>query len=64
MSHNSIAFRGFWHYAGGVKFLTRQEQLFLGIVIGLLLTGLGVKWYRTAHPAAVQKELPAAAGVQ
>jgi hypothetical protein len=34
-----------------VKFLTRQEQMFLAVVLGLLLTGLGVKWYRTAHPA-------------
>ncbi|HUE36701.1 MAG TPA: hypothetical protein VMO20_04875 [Candidatus Acidoferrum sp.] len=34
-----------------MKFLTRQEQLFLAVVLGLLLTGLLVKWYRTAHPA-------------
>jgi hypothetical protein len=31
--------------------LTRQEQLVLTIVIGLLLTGWAVKAYRTAHPA-------------
>ncbi|MGA3265719.1 MAG: hypothetical protein ABSE16_02730 [Verrucomicrobiota bacterium] len=30
--------------------LTKQEQLVLCIVLGLLLTGLLVKWYRTAHP--------------
>jgi hypothetical protein len=35
----------------GVKFLTKQEQLFLGIVIGLLVTGWLVKWYRASHPA-------------
>lgn len=38
--------------------------MFLAIVIGLLLTGLGVKWYRTAHPGAAQKEPAAAAAVQ
>jgi hypothetical protein len=31
--------------------LTRQEQLVLCIVAGLLLTGWAVKWYRAAHPA-------------
>jgi len=35
-----------------VKFLTKQEQLFLAVVLGLLLTGWCVKLYRTAHPAA------------
>ena len=30
--------------------LTKQEQLFLCIVLGLLLTGWAVKTYRTAHP--------------
>jgi hypothetical protein len=34
-----------------VKFLTRQEQLFLAAVLGLLLIGWSVKFYRTAHPA-------------
>ena len=33
-----------------VNRLTKQEQLVLCIVLGLLLTGLFVKWYRTAHP--------------
>jgi hypothetical protein len=32
--------------------LTKQEQLFLVVVLGLLLTGWLVRWYRTAHPAA------------
>ncbi|HZF00748.1 MAG TPA: hypothetical protein VE344_02530 [Methylomirabilota bacterium] len=31
--------------------LTKQEQLVLCIVLGLLLTGWAVKFYRTAHPA-------------
>jgi hypothetical protein len=38
------------HYIPSVNRLTKQEQLFLIIVLGLLLTGLMVKWYRTAHP--------------
>jgi hypothetical protein len=29
--------------------LTRQEQMVLCVVIGLLLTGWAVKWYRAAH---------------
>jgi hypothetical protein len=33
-----------------VNRLTKQEQLVLCIVIGLLLTGWAVKVYRTAHP--------------
>ncbi|HVU08903.1 MAG TPA: hypothetical protein VHG89_10205 [Verrucomicrobiae bacterium] len=40
--------------------LTRQEQLFLCVVLGLLLTGWVVKAYRTAHPptAAIQSAKP------
>ncbi len=34
-----------------VNRLTKQEQLVLCIVIGLLLTGWAVKAYRTAHPS-------------
>ena len=33
-----------------MKWLTKQEQVVLCIVIGLLLTGLLVKYYRTTHP--------------
>jgi hypothetical protein len=36
-----------------VNRLTKQEQLFLVIVLGLLLTGWAVKTYRTAHPPTV-----------
>jgi hypothetical protein len=32
--------------------LTKQEQLVLCILFGLLLTGWAVKAYRTAHPLA------------
>lgn len=31
--------------------LTKQEQLVLCLVLGLLLVGWAVKTYRTAHPA-------------
>jgi len=37
-------------YSVRVNRLTKQEQLFLIIVLGLLLTGMAVKTYRTAHP--------------
>lgn len=35
-----------------MKWLTKQEQIVLCIVIGLLLTGLLVKYYRDSHPSA------------
>jgi hypothetical protein len=45
-------------YIGSVSFLTKQEQMVLCLVVLLLLTGLAVKTYRTAHPAAVAVPLP------
>jgi hypothetical protein len=36
-----------------MKGLTKQEQLVLCIVMGLLLTGWAVKTYRAAHPPPV-----------
>ena len=39
------------HYIARVNYLTKQEQLVLCIVLGLLVTGWAVKAYRTAHPA-------------
>jgi hypothetical protein len=39
--------------------LTKQEQLVLCVVLGLLLTGWLVKTYRTAHPPAIPTQ-PAA----
>jgi hypothetical protein len=33
-----------------MNWLTRQEQLVLGIALFLLLVGLAVKTYRTANP--------------
>jgi hypothetical protein len=49
-----------------VNRLTKQEQLVLCIVLGLLLTGWMVKVYRTAHPNAgtKQSEGPATAVTQ
>lgn len=40
--------------------LTKQEQLVLCLVLGLLLMGWAVKTYRTAHPptAIVQHATP------
>jgi hypothetical protein len=36
-----------------MNYLTKQEQLVLSLVLGLLLIGWMVKAYRTAHPPAV-----------
>jgi len=36
--------------------LTKQEQLVLCVVLGLLLTGWAVKRYRTAHPPPTAAE--------
>jgi hypothetical protein len=44
-----------------VNRLTRQEQLVICIVCGLLLVGWAVKTYRTAHPVAVTTPNAAAA---
>jgi hypothetical protein len=48
-----IALRRLSRYTNRVKFLTRQEQLVLAVVLGLLLTGLCVKYYRSGHPAQI-----------
>jgi hypothetical protein len=37
--------------------LTKQEQLVLGLVLALLITGWAVKAYRTAHPPGQTKNL-------
>jgi hypothetical protein len=41
-----------FRYINDVNHLTKQEQLFLIVVLGLLLTGWAVKTYRAAHPPA------------
>ena len=43
-------------YIPGVKWLTKQEQLVLTVVIGLLLTGWAVRTYRTAHPTVAARQ--------
>jgi hypothetical protein len=43
-------------YLNAVSHLTKQEQFVLCVVIGLLLTGWGVKAYRQAHPPIVAVE--------
>jgi hypothetical protein len=40
----------FFRYVTAMICLTKQEQMVLCVVLGLLLTGLAVKTYRTAHP--------------
>jgi len=37
--------------------LTPQEMLILCIVFGLLVTGLAVKYYRTAHPPTTSSQV-------
>jgi hypothetical protein len=46
--------RDFFRYIIRVNRLTKQEQMFLIIVLGLLLTGWAVKTYRTAHFTATK----------
>ena len=41
-----------FRYLVRVNRLTKQEQLVLCVVLGLLLTGWAVKTYRAAHPPA------------
>jgi hypothetical protein len=50
-----------FRYISAVNRLTKQEQLVLCVVLGLLLTGWAVKTYRTAHPAGTK---PATAATQ
>jgi hypothetical protein len=43
-------------YIIGMNWLTKQEQMIIYLVIGLLVTGLTVKYYRTAHPATTSSQ--------
>jgi hypothetical protein len=44
-------------------YLTKQEQMVLCFILGLLLTGWAVKTYRTAHPGQTSDQsTPAATG--
>jgi hypothetical protein len=40
-------------YINAVNYLTKQEQMVLIIVLGLLFIGWTIKAYRTAHPSTV-----------
>ena len=39
-----------------MNWLTQQEKTIICIVIGLLVTGLAVKYYRAAHPATMSSQ--------
>ena len=39
-----------------MNWLTQQEKMIICIVLGLLTTGLAVKYYRTAHPAPTSSQ--------
>jgi hypothetical protein len=45
-----LAETGFFRYFATMNWLTKQEQWVICVVIGLLATGLLVKFYRAAHP--------------
>jgi hypothetical protein len=47
-----VAMASWFLYLVHVNRLTKQEQLVLCIVLGLLLTGWAVKTFRAAHPPA------------
>jgi len=44
---------------GAMRYLTRQQQLVLGVVLLLLLTGWAVKAWRAAHPPPAAARVPA-----
>ena len=46
----------FYRYLVPMSWLTQQEKLIICLVIGLLVTGLAVKYYRTAHPAPTSSQ--------
>jgi len=48
-----------FRYLVPVNRLTKQEQVVLCIVLGLLLTGWAVKIYRAAHPPAAMTRMAA-----
>jgi len=45
-----------YRYLVGMNWLTKQEQMVLCIVIGLLMMGLLVKFYRAEHPPATTSQ--------
>jgi hypothetical protein len=51
-----LAESGFNRYIARMNWLTKQEQMIICVVIGLLVTGLTVKYYRSAHPATTSSQ--------
>ncbi len=51
-----LAESAFHRYIVRMSWLTQQEKLIICLVIGLLVTGLAVKYYRTAHPAPTSSQ--------
>jgi len=45
-----------FRYITDMNWLTKQEQFIICIVIGLLVTGLSVKYYRAAHPGTTSSQ--------
>jgi len=41
----------FSRYIANMNWLTQQEKIIICLIVGLLVTGLLVKYYRAAHPA-------------
>jgi hypothetical protein len=54
--HAVVAVPPIRHYSVTVSRLTKQEQLVLCVVLGLLLTGLAVKTYRAANPPSAASQ--------
>jgi hypothetical protein len=38
-----------------MKYLTKEQQIVLCVILLLLLTGLGVKTWRTSHPPSAEQ---------
>ena len=46
----------FSRYIAGMNWLTQQEKTIICLVVGLLVTGLLVKYYRAAPPAPTSRQ--------
>jgi hypothetical protein len=56
ISSSQLAELNNYRYLAAMNWLTKQEQLVLCAIIALLLTGLLVKFYRTAHTTTVASQ--------
>jgi hypothetical protein len=54
--NRKVAETAFSRYIAAMNWLTKQEQLVLCVVIGLLLTGLAVKYHRATAPAGTASQ--------